>query len=147
MTDFLSPAERSVRMSRIASKDTGPEVALRRALHRRGFRYKVNDKRLPGKPDIVLPRYRAVIFVHGCFWHRHIGCKIATTPKSNTAFWVGKFERNVTRDAQVSEQLAKEGWRVFVTWECQLDSGRKAEATADKLAMELRRPEQGLDTP
>jgi DNA mismatch endonuclease (patch repair protein) len=138
MADFLSPAERSRRMSRIASKNTVPEIALRKALHRRGFRFRINDKKLPGKPDIVLPKYHAVIFVHGCFWHRHGGCKVATTPKSNTAFWIEKFDRNVKRDAAAAEQLLSSGWNVIVAWECELDSNRKAEAAADRISGELR---------
>lgn len=140
MADFLSPAERSQRMSRIRSKDTVPEVALRKALHRRGFRFRLNDRKLPGKPDLVLAKYHAVILVHGCFWHRHPGCKVATTPKSNTPFWIEKFDRNVRRDARVAEDLVAKGWRVFVAWECELDSSRKAEVTADRLAAELRGP-------
>jgi len=137
MADFLSPVERSQRMTRIRSKDTVPEITLRRALHSRGFRYRLNDKQLPGKPDLVLAKYRAVIFVHGCFWHRHGGCKVATTPKSNTSFWTEKFDRNVARDTRVTDQLISKGWRVLVAWECELDSSRKAEVTADRLAAEL----------
>ncbi len=105
MVDFLSPAERSVRMSRIKSKDTVPEVALRKALHALGFRFRLNGRKLPGKLDLVLSKYRTAVFVHSCFWHRHSNCKIATTPKSNTAFWVDKFDRNVQRDARVSQEL------------------------------------------
>jgi DNA mismatch endonuclease (patch repair protein) len=138
MADFLSPEERSERMSRIRSRDTAPEVALRKALHRQGLRFRLNVKKLPGKPDIVLPRYKSVVLVHGCFWHRHEGCKVATTPKSNTPYWMDKFGRNVARDARVAEELTSGGWRVFVAWECELDSGRKAVATAERLAFEIR---------
>lgn len=113
MVDFLSPSERSERMSRIRSSNTAPEVALRRAMHAIGFRFRLHSKGLPGKPDIVLPRHKTVIFVHGCFWHRHSGCKIATTPKTNTEFWVEKFDRNVVRDARTREQLEGLGWRVM----------------------------------
>jgi len=105
MTDFLSPAERSDRMSRIRGKDTQPELTLRKVLHRLGLRYRLHGAGLPGKPDLVFPRYRTVVFVHGCFWHRHDGCNIATTPKSNTPFWLEKFEKNVARDARVATQL------------------------------------------
>ena len=91
MVDFLTTAQRSERMSRIRGKDSQPELALRRVLHRLGLRYRLHAKELPGKPDLVFPRHKAVVFVHGCFWHRHKGCNIATTPKSNTPFWVEKF--------------------------------------------------------
>ncbi|MFZ5534162.1 MAG: very short patch repair endonuclease [Pseudomonadota bacterium] len=105
MVDFLSPSDRSERMSRIRGKDTQPELALRKALHRMGFRYRLHEKKLPGKPDIVLPRYKVVVFVHGCFWHRHPGCKIATIPKSNTPFWLEKFQNNVARDIRTVDEL------------------------------------------
>lgn len=137
MADFLSPTERSERMSRIRSKDTAPEFALRRALHALGFRFRIHRKDLPGKPDIVLPRHRVVIFVHGCFWHRHAGCGIATTPKSNTEFWVEKFERNVARDARSIDLLKAQGWRVIVAWECELASARKAADTAVRISREI----------
>lgn len=138
MADFLTPAERSKRMSRIRSRDTRPEIALRKGLHALGLRFRLDNRKLPGKPDIVLPRYKSVVFVHGCFWHRHEGCKVATTPKSNTDFWVQKFDRNVARDARVTGDLEALGWRVFVVWECELDSGRKASAAALKLASAIR---------
>lgn len=138
MVDSLSPTERSERMSRIRSKDTAPEVALRRALHALGFRFRLHRKDLPGRPDIVLPRHRVVIFVHGCFWHRHVGCGIATTPKSNTAFWVEKFERNVARDVRSIERLEAQGWRVIVVWECELGSRRKAADAALRIGCEVR---------
>ncbi|WP_343586162.1 DNA mismatch endonuclease Vsr [Herbaspirillum sp.] len=138
MTDFLSPAERSQLMSRIRGKDTRPEIALRRALHGMGFRYRLHGAGLPGKPDLVFPRYKAAIFVHGCFWHRHSGCNIATTPKSNTPFWVEKFEKNVTRDKRVIAQLQEQGWTVMVVWECQVSNATKTEQTARDVASKLR---------
>ena len=138
MPDFLTPSERSRRMSRIRSKNTSPELAIRRALHALGFRFRLDDRRKPGRPDIVLPKYRAVIFVHGCFWHRHEGCKIASTPKSNTAFWLEKFARNVERDGRVASKLTSLGWRVFVAWECELGSKRRATEAAAHLAMLLK---------
>lgn len=138
MPDFLTPAQRSDRMSRIRSRDTKPELALRRAMHARGFRYRLNDPRLPGKPDLVLPRYKAVVFVHGCFWHRHHECKVASTPKSNAEFWEAKFHRNVERDAKNNSALKAAGWRVFVVWECDLSTARKVEDTAGALATLLR---------
>ena len=130
-------------MSRIRSSNTSPEVALRRALHALGFRFRLHRKGLPGKPDIVLPRYRTVIFVHGCFWHRHCGCKIATTPKSNTEFWVEKFDRNVARDTRSRELLEAQGWRVMIVWECELGSGSKAAEAALRVAGEIRPDDQG----
>jgi DNA mismatch endonuclease (patch repair protein) len=138
MADFLTPAERSHRMSRIRSSNTAPEVALRRALHTLGFRFRLHRKDLPGKPDIVLPRYKATILVHGCFWHRHEGCSIATTPKSNTSFWTEKFDRNVARDERVRSQLSELGWQVLVVWECELGSQRRASEAAARIARELR---------
>lgn len=138
MVDTLSPAQRSERMSRIRSRNTKPEIALRRALHRLGFRFRLHGQLLPGKPDIVLPRHRIAIFVHGCFWHRHEGCKIATTPKSNTDFWVGKFDRNVARDAKNIEELERAGWRVIIAWECEVSSSARASEKAGELANEIR---------
>ena len=138
MPDFLTPPERSQRMARIPSKNTAPELALRRAMHALGFRFLLDDKRLPGRPDIVLPKYRAAVFVHGCFWHRHTGCKVASTPKSNTEFWIDKFERNVARDARVAGELGVLGWRVFVVWECELGSKRRAAEVAMWLSAELK---------
>jgi DNA mismatch endonuclease (patch repair protein) len=137
MADFLSPKERSERMSRIRSRDTTPELALRKALHALGLRFRIHDKRLPGRPDIVLPRFRTVVLVHGCFWHRHQGCKVATTPKSNTAFWQEKFERNTVRDARNTASLEALGWRVFVAWECELGSQRKAHDAATSIACNI----------
>jgi len=137
MADFLSPKERSERMSRIRSKDTSPEVALRRALHALGLRFRIHDKRLPGRPDIVLPRFKTVVLVHGCFWHRHQGCRVATTPKSNTAFWLDKFERNTVRDARNIASLQALGWKVLVAWECELGSLRKVQDAALRIAFEL----------
>lgn len=125
-------------MSRIRSRDTSPELALRRQLHALGLRYRLHDRRLPGRPDLVLPRFRAVVFVHGCFWHRHPGCSIATTPKSNTAFWQEKFDRNVSRDKRSAAALEAAGWRVFIAWECELSSGVRASGTAKRLAGLIR---------
>lgn len=138
MTDFLSPDERSERMSRIRGKDTGPELALRKVLHRLGLRYRLHGAGLPGKPDLVFPRYKTVIFVHGCFWHRHAGCNIATTPKSNTPFWTTKFEKNVARDARVAATLTKLGWKVLIVWECELTSSTKAKETGERVAALIR---------
>ncbi|MDX1221182.1 DNA mismatch endonuclease Vsr [Sinorhizobium medicae] len=138
MVDTLTPDQRSERMSRIRSGNTKPEVALRRALHRLGLRFRLHGRLLPGKPDIVLPRYKTAIFVHGCFWHRHAGCKVATTPKTNTNFWLEKFDRNVKRDAKVVKQLQDTGWDVTIAWECEIDSEAKATDVAVRIAEGLR---------
>jgi DNA mismatch endonuclease (patch repair protein) len=105
-------------MSQIKSGNTAPEIAVRSMLHRLGYRFRLHDRRLPGRPDIVLKRYRAVVFVHGCFWHSHRGCRFAYTPKSNVAFWKTKFAANVARDKAAIRRLRREGWRVLVVWEC-----------------------------
>lgn len=107
-------------MSRIKGKDTKIEVEVRSWLFSRGLRFRKNDKRYPGKPDIVLPKYKTVIFINGCFWHRHAGCKYATTPKTRTEFWLEKFERNVRNDELHRQQLEDMGWKVITIWECQL---------------------------
>jgi len=120
MSDVLTPDQRHRNMAAIHSASTQPEQKLRRALWRKGFRYRVNDKRLPGKPDIVLPKYRTVIFIHGCFWHGHKGCKLYSVPKTNTDFWVTKIARNQERDQEVWRQLEAKGWAVIIVWECQL---------------------------
>lgn len=138
MVDSLTPAERSERMSRIRGKDSQPELALRRVLHGLGLRYRLHAGHLPGKPDLVFPRHKAVVFVHGCFWHRHPGCKIATTPKSNTPFWLDKFEKNVARDTRTASVLRDAGWKVFVVWECEVGSPSKAQAAGEKLAVLIR---------
>ena len=120
MADRISPEHRSWNMSRIRGRDTKPEFLLRSLMHRSGFRYRLHDKKLPGKPDIVLPKYKTVIFVNGCYWHRHKGCPEATTPKTNTAFWIKKFEDTVARDARKTSELVERGWRVITIWECEL---------------------------
>ncbi len=122
MTDYLTPDRRSWNMGRIRNKNTKPEIAVRSILHRMGYRFTVNgpkNRQLPGKPDIVLPKYRTVIFVHGCFWHRHKGCKETTTPKTRTEWWQAKFDGNVERDRRNQRVLRKLGWKVIVVWECE----------------------------
>ena len=121
MADKLSPEKRSWNMSRIHGKDTAIEKKVRSCLFRRGFRFRKNDPRLPGKPDIVLPKYKTVVFIHGCFWHRHQSCKDATTPKTRTDFWIGKFQKNVENDLKHYEELSNAGWRVYVMWECDIE--------------------------
>lgn len=120
MTDTLSRKQRSANMSRVRSGDTKPEWILRCGLHRLGFRYRLGNRRLPGRPDLVFPKYQAAVFVHGCYWHRHPGCKDASTPKSNVAFWTAKFAENVERDRRKERELQDLGWRVLVVWECEL---------------------------
>lgn len=119
MVDRLTKDARSWNMSRIRARDTKPEITVRRLLHRLGYRFRLHRRDLPGHPDIVLPRHRAVIFVHGCFWHRHPGCRFAYTPKSRIEFWKRKFDQNEERDARAIEALEKDSWRVLVLWECE----------------------------
>lgn len=109
-------------MSRIRSRDTAPELAVRKVLYRIGYRYRLHSAIVPGKPDIVLTKFKSVIFVHGCFWHRHPGCKFAYTPKSREEFWTKKFEANVRRDEVVKKQLSESGWRNLIIWECETKS-------------------------
>jgi len=119
MKDRLTPERRSWNMSRIRATDTTPERAVRSILHRMGYRFRLHRKDLPGRPDIVLPKYHAVVFVHGCFWHRHRGCKYSYTTKSRQEFWEKKFLENVERDRKAQRELRKLGWRVIVVWECE----------------------------
>lgn len=118
MADIKSPEERSRNMSRIRSKDTVPEVWLRKKLFAEGYRYRKNVQRITGCPDAWLPKYNLAIFVHGCFWHRHEGCKYASTPSSRTDYWIPKFQRNIERDNNVRKQLTSEGIRCLIVWEC-----------------------------
>lgn len=120
MADVVDAETRSRMMSGIRGKDTKPELLVRRYLHARGFRFRVHPGAMPGRPDLVLPKYRATIFVHGCFWHRHQNCRFAYNPKSREAFWQEKFRQNVKRDAIVVQTLLDTGWRVMVIWECAL---------------------------
>ncbi len=132
MADVLTPKQRSYNMSRIRNKDTKPEELVRKYLFSQGFRYRKNDARLPGKPDIVLPKYKTVIFVNGCFWHKHEGCKYFVWPKNNAEFWKEKIEKNAARDARDYELLQQAGWRVIIIWECELKPQTR-EATYDRL--------------
>ncbi len=109
-------------MSRIRGKDTKPELRVRSQLHRMGYRFRLHRKDLPGRPDIVLPKYDTVIFVHGCFWHRHKGCRACYTPKTRVEFWETKFEQNVRRDRRNEAALRKRGWRIIRIWECETES-------------------------
>lgn len=123
-------------MSHIHSNDTKPEVLLRRSLWHLGFRYTVNDKKLPGRPDIVLPKYKTTIFVHGCFWHAHRGCNTFKMPRSNTEYWEKKISRNLERDQEVWRKLEAKGWAVIIVWECELEKAHLAE-TIDRVSSEI----------
>lgn len=125
MVDRISRDHRSWNMSRIRSTDTKPEISVRSLLHRLDFRFQLHVRKLPGRPDIVLSKYRTVVFVHGCFWHRHEGCKYAYTPKTRRAFWLKKFRNNIRRHIQVSAELEELGWQVVVVWECEVGDLRK----------------------
>ncbi|WPU92494.1 DNA mismatch endonuclease Vsr [Mucilaginibacter sabulilitoris] len=120
MTDTHSKEARSYNMSRIRSKDTKPEMLVRKYLFGKGFRFRLHDKKLPGKPDIVLPKYKVAILIHGCFWHSHINCKYAVIPKSNIEYWSGKISKNLIRDIDTEKKLQSLGWRIIVIWECDL---------------------------
>ena len=120
MVDRLSKEKRSWNMSRIRGRNTKPELTVRSMLHRMGYRFRLHRKDLPGKPDIVLPKYRTVVFVHGCFWHRHKRCRYAYNPKSRVEFWQKKFNDTVERDRRNRKELKKLGWQVVVIWECQI---------------------------
>ncbi len=119
MTDVVDPETRSRMMSGIKGKDTGPELAVRRYLHSTGLRFRLHYKLLQGRPDIVLPKFRSVVFVHGCFWHRHEGCPYATSPATRPAFWSKKFSRNIQRDTDNDRALRMAGWQVLTIWECE----------------------------
>lgn len=134
--DHLTPEKRSWNMSRIKSKDTTPERIVRSFLHRNGFRFRLHVKDLPGKPDIVLPKYKTVIEVRGCFWHRHPGCKSATNPSSNVDFWQKKFAANVSRDERTEQELKKLGWNVIVVWECETDKSNLLTGLPEKIKEE-----------
>jgi DNA mismatch endonuclease (patch repair protein) len=124
MTDIVDRATRSRMMSGIRGKNTSPERIVRSFLHRAGLRFSLHRPDLPGHPDVVLPHWNTVIFVHGCFWHRHAGCRFASTPETNRAFWNRKFAANVDRDRRNSTALRRAGWRVLTVWECQLGDRR-----------------------
>lgn len=124
MVDILTKAQRSALMARVRGENTTPERTVRRFLHRHGFRFRLHPRNLPGRPDIVLPKFRTVIFVHGCFWHRHKGCVKTTTPGTRKAFWQSKFKANVERDRRKAAELAERGWKVLVVWECQVTAAR-----------------------
>ena len=132
--DLISQERRSWNMSRIRGKDTIPECLVRSLLHRMGYRFRLHRRDLPGRPDIVLPGRRTVVLVHGCYWHRHCGCRLAYTPKSNQAFWLAKFHENVNRDKRQYEQLRALGWHVITVWECET---KTPSVLAQRLGLEI----------
>lgn len=125
MTDVHEPEVRSYNMSQIKSKDTKPEMFVRKFIHANGFRFRIHDKKLPGKPDIVLKKYKAIIFIHGCFWHGHEGCKYFVIPKTRTKWWLDKIARNKTKDNENDSILQENGWRIITIWECELKKNNR----------------------
>jgi DNA mismatch endonuclease, patch repair protein len=138
MTDIVDSQTRSRMMAGIRAKDTKPELVLRKSLHALGFRYRLHSKDLPGRPDLVLPKYKAVIFIHGCFWHRHESCRYASQPRTRTEFWAAKFDANVARDKAACSWLIQMGWRVAVVWECTLRKEAGVKAAAMRVAIWLQ---------
>jgi len=126
-SNSIVPPERSALMARVRQKGTGPELLVRRCLHRLGFRFRLHRKDLPGTPDIVLPKHCKVIFVHGCYWHRHPGCTRTTTPKTRTDFWTDKFRSNVQRDRRNMRKLRESGWEPYIVWECETNDIQELE--------------------
>ena len=135
MADKISKEKRSWNMSRIKGKDTSIEIKVRKRLFQDGFRYRKNVKELPGKPDIVLPKYKTVVFIHGCFWHRH-GCKEFHIPKTNPDFWNEKFQRNVTNDKKHYAELKESGWNVIIIWECEIE--KRFDETIHKVEQQIK---------
>ncbi len=138
MADKLSATQRKYCMSRIRGKNTKPEILVRKGLHARGLRFRLHNKKLPGSPDIVLPKYGVVIMVNGCFWHGHKGCRYATKPKTNVEFWEAKIARNRHRDEVTNAHLEALGWHVISVWECELSAGSQLEDRLDALTEEIR---------
>jgi DNA mismatch endonuclease (patch repair protein) len=132
MADVHDKATRSYNMSRIKGKDTKPEMLVRRYLHAHGYRYRLHVKDMPGKPDIVLPRYKTVIFIHGCFWHGHEGCKYYVVPKTRTDWWLNKINTNIANDTKAVTALQQAGWKIITLWECELKPA-KLEQTLSNL--------------
>ena len=145
MIDTVKPEVRSRMMAQIRAKDTKPEIMIRHALHKKGFRYRLHNRNLPGTPDLVFPRFHAVCFVHGCFWHRHIGCSYATMPSTNSDNWNEKFNSNIERDKRNCKELMSRGWRIAIVWECALRNG-KVETVASALGNWLSGTSSNFDT-
>lgn len=140
--DVHTPEQRSFNMSRIRSKDTKPELLVRKLLHRMGYRFRLHRRDLPGSPDVVLPRYHVLIYVHGCFWHRHEGCRFTTIPSNNTEMWQRKFQENILRDQKNRKDALRLGWQPIVVWECET---RDLELLAFRLDTVLRQQVTGDD--
>lgn len=138
MADTLTKAERSALMAKIRGANTKPEILVRSGLHRAGLRFRLHAAALPGRPDIVLPKHRTVVFVHGCFWHRH-GCALSSAPASRKAFWRDKFDRNVARDRRTQRALRRAGWRVLTVWECTLRTRSRREQAIARLVRRIVR--------
>lgn len=130
MADVHDTQTRSYNMSRIKGKDTKPELLVRKFLHAHGFRYKLHDTTLPGKPDLVLPKYKTVIFIHGCFWHGHTNCRYFVVPKTRTDWWLNKINTNRANDAKAVKALKKDGWKIITVWECRLKPAKAASTLA-----------------
>ena len=145
MTDIVDKKTRARMMAGIKGKNTKPELALRQALHRSGFRFRLHCKNVVGRPDLVLAKHSAVIFVHGCFWHRHKGCRFATTPSTRTDFWKSKFEANVKRDKFVRQELLQNGWRVATVWECALRKPDQMQVSVERLTLWLASTENEIE--
>jgi len=149
MTDIVGSKRRSELMANIRGRDTAPEMVVRRIAHRMGLRFRLHRKDLPGRPDLVFPKHRLAVFVHGCFWHRHEGCRLASTPKSRAAFWAEKFAANVERDARQEAALRALGWQVLVIWQCETRDGAAVERKlsgligCDRAASERRNTSAG----
>lgn len=133
MADIFSKKKRSSIMASVRNKGTGPEIRLRKSLFEMGYRYKINDRTLPGSPDIVLPKYKTVIFVHGCFWHGHLGCTKAIKPNSNIEFWKSKIRKNKLRDQKAIFELRKLGWNILIVWDCELRNIKSFSSIIDQL--------------
>lgn len=144
MTDTMTPEQRHRCMAAIKGKDTKPEMIVRRYLHSLGYRYGLHNRKLPGSPDLVLRRLKTVIFIHGCFWHGHEGCRYYRMPKSNLEFWKRKISRNRERDVEARVALEKKGWNVITVWECALKKKDKREETLEALRRRLERLERGF---
>ena len=138
MTDVHDKKTRSYNMSQIKSRDTKPEMIVRKFLHKKGFRYRLNYSKLPGKPDIVLPKYKTVIFINGCFWHGHEGCKYFVIPKTRTKWWVNKINKTKKHDKFISDKLKKSEWKVLVIWDCELKPN-KVKKTLNNLLLSIVR--------
>jgi len=132
VTDHVDREKRSLIMSAVHSQDTKPELAVRKIVHSLGYRYRLHDPKLPGRPDLVFALRRKAIFVHGCFWHRHTRCRYTTTPKTRTAFWEAKFSSNVSRDRRTRHLLKKMGWKVLTVWQCELKNLKKLTERLDE---------------